>query len=312
MLNFLYIKTMTENFEDLINEIYRDIAVLSFPFHIKSRFYRTNRNINIEVKTISDVKPALLQFIKEAAPSIDDVSVNFELYNDTFKKTYNVYNPYLSDTEELFEITFAETKKTGKEEISLYEGGVSGWEDILKELEDVYNIKITKTSAWDDCDFSENLFHLEYDFITMRGGEFTDYATVTKSDLVIIATVLSFHRINQILVLSELSVDAQSLLKNLYYKDNIYVVSPDNPMAAHIAGKADVIISDYKDYNHINIWDLHKGVTIVNLNHNTKLINPLKERHYDNVDKIYYIGECEMDVVAYKTMIKLWNETKSE
>lgn len=303
---------MTENFEGLINDIYRDIATLSFPFHIKSKFYKTNRNINIEVKTIGDLKPALVSLIKEAAPSIDDVCVGFDLYNDTFKKTYNVYNPYLSDTDELFEITFAETNKTDKEEISLYEGGTSGWEDILKELEDVYNIKIKKSSDWEDCDFSENLFHLEYDFITLRGGEFSDYATLTKSDLAIIATVLSFNSINQVLILSELSVDAQSFLKNFYYKDNIYVVKPDNPMAAHIAGKADVIISDYADYKHINTWDLNKDVTIVNLKYDDKYINPLKERHYDNIDKIYYIGEREMDVIACKTMIRLWNGTRSE
>lgn len=308
---------MTENFEGLINNIYRDIAMLSFPLHIKPKYYTvTNRDVVIDVNTIDDLKPALLRLIKEAAPSIDEVSVGFDLYNDTFSKGYHVYNPYIGDTDELFERTFENTKETKKEQIGVYEITEDGegqlWKNVLQKLQNDYGIKIVKTSDEDEIDFSYNNFHLEYDFITMQGEEFEDYVTLTKSDLAIIATVLSFHRINQILVLSELSVDAQSLLKNLYYKDNIYVVSPDNPMAAHIAGKADVIISDYKDYNHINIWDLHKGVTIVNFNHNAKFINPLKERHYDNVDKIYYIGEREMDVVACKTMIKLWNETKSE
>lgn len=306
---------MTERFEALINEIYRDVAPVSFPLHIKPKYYTvTNRNVVIEVNAIDDLKPALLRFIKEFAPSIDEVSIGFDLYNDTFSKGYHVYNPYLGDTDELFERTFENTKETKREQVGVYEGmsDDSTWKDVLKELQDVYNVKIVKTSDEDEVDFSDKSFHLEYEFITMPGEEFEDYATLTKSDLAIIATVLSFHDINQILVLSELSVDAQSLLKNVYYRNNVYVVRPDNPMAAHIAGKADVIISDYTDYNHINIWDLYKDVTIVNLKYDDKYINPLKERHYDNVDKIYYIKYSELDDIATKTIVKLWNYAKSE
>lgn len=307
---------MTENFEDLINEIYRDITPLQPDvFYIKPKWYTvTNRQINIEVKTMGDLRGALLQLIKEAAPSIDEVSVGFELYNDTFSKGYNVYNPYLSDTDELFEIAFADTKELEKKEISIYEGmsDDSTWKDILKELQDVYGVEVKKSSDPDEVDFSDNSFHLEYDFTTMKGEEFEDYATLTKSDLAIIATVLSCSTIDQILVLSKLSVDAQSLLKNWYYRDNVYVVSPDNPMAAHIAGKADVIISDYADYKHINTWDLYKDVCIVNLKYDDKYINPLKERHYDNVDKIYYIKDSELDLFACKMIVKLWNEVRSE
>lgn len=304
---------MTENFEGLINDIYRDIAMLSFPLHIKPKYYTvTNRDVVIDVNTIDDLKPALLRLIKEAAPSIDEVSVGFDLYNDTFSKGYHVYNPYLGDSDELFERTFENTKETKKEEISTYEITDDEWKDVLQKLQDDYGIKMKKTSDRDESDFAYNNFHLEYDFITMRGVEFTDFATLTKSDLAIIATVLSFSDINQILVLSELSVDAQMFLKNLYYRNHVYVVRPDNPMAAHIAGKADVIISDYTDYNHINIWELNKDVTIVNLKYDDKYINPLKERHYDNVDKIYYIKDSELDDIATKTIVKLWNYAKSE
>ena len=308
---------MTENFEGLINNIYRDIAALSFPLHIKPKYYTvTNRDVVIDVNTIDDLKPALLRLIKEAAPSIDEVSVGFDLYNDTFSKGYHVYNPYLCDTDELFERTFENTKETKKKEISTYEITDDGegqlWKDVLQKLQDNYGINVKKSSDPDEVDFSDKSFHLEYDFITMQGEEFEDYATLTKSDLAIIATVLSFNSINQILILSELSVDAQSFLKNFYYKDNIYVVKPDNPMAAHIASKADVIISDYTDYNHINIWELNKDVTIVNLKYDEKFINPLKERHYDNVDKIYYIKDSELDDIATKTIVKLWNYAKSE
>ena len=308
---------MTERFEDLINEIYRDVASVAFPLHIKPKYYTvTNRNVVIEVNTIADLKPALLRLIKEAAPSIDDVSVGFDLYNDTFSKGYYINDPYLGDTDELFERTFENTKETKKEEISTYEITDAGegqlWKNVLQKLQNDYGIKIVKTSDEDEIDFSYNNFHLEYDFITMQGEEFEDYVTLTKSDLAIIATVLSFHSINQILVLSELSVDAQALLKNVYYRNHVYVVRPNNPMAAHIAGKADVIISDYEDYNYINIWELNKDVTIVNLKYDDKYINPLKERHYDNVDKIYYIKDSELDDIATKTIVKLWNYAKSE
>ena len=306
---------MTERFEDLINEIYRDVAPVSFPLHIKPKYYTvTNREVVIEVNTIDDLKSALLRLIKEAAPSIDDVSVGFDLYNDTFSKGYYINDPHIGDTDELFEQTFENTKETKREQVGVYEGmsDDSTWKDVLKELQDVYNAKIVKTSDEDEIDFSYNNFHLEYDFITMPGEEFEDYVTLTKSDLAIIATVLSFHSINQILVLSELSVDAQALLKNVYYRNHVYVVRPDNPMAAHIAGKADVIISDYEDYNYINIWELNKDVTIVNLKYDDKFINPLKERHYDNVDKIYYIKDSDLDDIAVKTMVKLWNIARYE
>lgn len=308
---------MTENFEGLINNIYRDIAMLSFPLHIKPKYYTvTNRDVVIDVNTIDDLKPALLRLIKEAAPSIDEVSVGFDLYNDTFSKCYHVYNPYIGDIDELFERIFENTKETKKEQVGVYEITEDGegqlWKNVLQKLQNDYGIKIVKTSDEDEVDFSDKSFHLEYEFITMPGEEFEDYVTLTKSDLAIIATVLSFSDINQFLVLSKLSVDAQSLLKNLYYRNNVYAVSPDNPMAAHIAGKADVIISDYEDYNYINIWELNKDVTIVNLKYDDKFINPLKERHYDNIDKIYYIKDSELDLIACKTIVKLWNQTRNE
>ena len=253
---------MTQNFEELINKIYNYFVPLGITsFYIKPVYTSSNREINIEVKSIADLKPALLQLVKEAAPAINDVSISFELYNDTFKESYHLYEPYAENFDELVESVFEYgTRGFNKKEINTFftMPEDSHWQPVLKKLEETYGVKVAPVENDDDTDFDDDYVYIDYEYSNLR-GVFTNRALLYKSDLVIMSAVLSFANYETVLVLGDLSTDAQSLLKDLCYKSNLYVMESNNRMAAHIASKADAIICSYSDYSHINTWDLNYG-----------------------------------------------------
>lgn len=315
---------MTKNFEELINKIYNDIVPLGITsFYIKPVGTYSNREINIEVKSIADLKPALLRLVKEAAPAINDVSISFELYNDTFKESYHLYEPYAENFDELVKNVFEfGTRKFNKKEITTF-GTMdenSHWQPVLKKLEETYDVKILPVENEDDANFDDDYVYIDYKYSNLR-GTFTNHALLYKSDLVIMAAVLSFANYETVLVLGDLSTDAQSFLKDLCYKSNLYVMEPNSRMAAHIASKADAIICSYSDYSYINTWDLNDGITIIDITTNERydnlmLLSPLKERHYDKIDKIYYINRFgykdDIDDITTKALITLWHRAGKE
>ena len=315
---------MTKNFEELINKIYNDIVPLGVTsFYIKPVYTYSNREINIEVKSITDLKPALLQLVKEAAPAINDVSISFELYNDTFKESYHLYEPYVENFDELVKDVFGfGTREFNKKEITTF-GTMSEdshWQPVLKKLEDDYNVKVVSVENEDDVDFDDDYVYIDYEYTNLR-GVFTNHALLYKSDLPIMAAVLSFASYETVLVLGDLSTDAQSLLKDLCYKSNLYVMESNNRMAAYIASKADAIICSYSDYSHINTWDLNDGIIIIDTTtdecyNNLSILSPLKERHYDKIDKIYYVNGfgCvdDIDDITAKTLVTLWNRAGND
>ena len=316
---------MTKNFEDLINSIYNDIVPLGITsFYIKSVSRYSNRQINIEVKSVTDLKSALLQLVKEAAPAINDVSISFELYNDNFNKSYHLHEPYAESFSTLVDdnIYYSNYKTLKKKEIKTF-GPMSEdshWQSVLKKLEETYDVKIVATEVEDEADFDEDYVYVDYEYSNLR-GVFTNRALLYKSDLAIMYAILSFASYETVLVLGDLSTDAQSLLKDLCYKNNIYVMESDSRMAAHIASKADVIICHYNDYRYINTWDLNDNITIVDATvdgrySSLSLLSPLKERHYDKIDKIYYFdmfaNKYNIDDISAKMLVQLWNRTEND
>ena len=133
------------------------------------------------------------------------------------------------------------------------------------------------------------------------------------------SAILSCRDRNSILVLNGLSPDAQKLLNTMFYVYDLYVVDPGKDMASHIASKADVIICNYINYRHINTWELNKNTTLIDLTfgdvesefyRKMQLTIPLKERHYDNIDIIYHTNTDNVNDIATKMLIMLWEETQ--
>ena len=315
---------MTQRFEELITELYKDLIPLDLKnFYIKPLYFHTNKNKEIEVKDINDLERALKVLFKEFTPSIDDISISFKVYNNLFEKDYYIHSPYTEDFSTLVETLF--NNNVVKKEL-IVEGisENSEWNPVLQELEHYHNVKINRIEDKDidsntEYDFTNPYVCINYNYDDNTGTNFDETAYLSKSDLLTMSAILPCRNRNSILVLTGLSLDAINLLNRLFYVYDLYVVDPAKDMASHIASRANVIICNYINYRYINTWELNKNITIIDLTFGTiesefyrkmQVTIPLKERHYDNIDIIYHTNTDNVNDIATKMLIKLWEETQ--
>lgn len=316
---------MTQRFEDLINEINKDLIPLNVKsFSIQPLYLYTNRDTEITGVTLNDLERALKVLFKEYAPSIDNISISFKLYNDSFEKTYYIDNPYTEEFNTLVKDLLAHNNIVKKELKVQGLSENSEWNPVIEEFEHYYNVKINKVEEENldtnnKVDFSNYYVCIDYEYDDDLGEHFEETAFLSKLDLIIMSAILSFQGRINILVLNNLSLDAQNLLKKIYYVHDLYVLDSFNSMASHIASKANVIICDYRNYKHINTWKLNEDTTIIDLTFGAiesefyrkmQVDIPLKERHYHKIDILYHTNTDNVNDIAAKMLIKLWEETQ--
>ena len=316
---------MTKRFEDLVNELYKELLPLNIKnFYIEPLYIHTNKDSVITVADLNDIERALKVLFKEYAPSIDNISLSFKIYNDSFEGLYFIDSPYTEEFNTLVNDLFENNNIVKKELIVEGVSENSEWNPILQELEHYYNVKINKVEAEDlnsndEYDFTNPYVCINYNYDDDTGTNFDETAYLSKSDLLTMSAILSCGGKKSILVLNGLSLDAITILNRFFYVYDLYVVDPIKDMASHIASKADVIICNYVNYRYINIWEVNKNTTIIDLTFGTiesefyrkmQLTIPLKERHYDNIDIIYHTNTDNVNDIATKMLIKLWEETQ--
>lgn len=316
---------MTKRFEDLVNELYKELLPLNIKnFYIEPLYLHTNKDSVITVADLNDLERALKVLFTECASSIDDISLSFKIYNDSFEGLYFIDSPYTEEFNTLVEDLF-ENNNIVKKELKVK--GLpenSEWNPVLEELEHYHNVKINKVEEEnldtnDNVDFSNYYVCIDYNYEDNLGEKFEETAFLSKLDLLIMSAILPFKGKNDIVVLCDLSLDAQNLLKRIFWVENVFVLDPFRDMTSHIASKANVIICNYNHYRWINTWKLNKDTTLVDLtfghvhsdlNRNYQISNPLKDKHYDNIDILYHTNSDNEDDIATKMLIKLWEETQ--